>query len=146
MQEIHSPGGPGGSNRRPSTTPPPPRAQRSTGLVPTGPGGVAYPGSVLDGLWVLLIANEGQLPTADADGRVPMMAKSGETTTYLLGFKTVVKARQFLASQGIEGAEPRMIVRGNRDDMLRIAQAASASGVLVDYDPVTQAYASVSSF
>ena len=138
MQEIHSPGAPGGSNRRPSTTPPPPRAQRSTGLVPTGPG------SVLDGLWVLLIANEDQLPTADADGRVPMMAKSGETTTYLLGFKTVVKARQFLSSQGIEGAEPRMVVRGNRDDMLRIAQAAGASGVLIDYDPVTQAYGSVS--
>lgn len=136
MQEIHS-GGSGGSNRRPATTPPP-RAQRATGLVPTGPG------SVLDGLWVLLIANEDQLPTADADGRVPMMAKSGETATYLLGFKTVVKARQFLASQSIEGAEPRMVVRGNREDMLRIAQAAGATAVLVDYDPTTQAYGAVS--
>lgn len=139
MQEIHSPGGSGGANRRPSTAPPP-RAQRTTGLVAGGPG------SVLDGLWVLLIANEGQLPTADADGRVPMMAKSGETSTYLLGFKTVVKARQFLASQGIEGAEPRMVVRGNRDDMLRIAQSAGANAVLVDYEPATQAYAAVSAF
>jgi len=100
---------------------------------------------VLDGLWVLLIQNEDQLPTADADGRVPMMARSGETTTYLLGFKNVVKARQFLISQGIEGAEPRMVVRGNRDEMLRIAQSANATGVLVDYDPATQAYGSVSS-
>lgn len=136
MQEIHSPGGTGGSSRRPGTTPPP-RAQRSTGIVASGPG------SVLDGLWVLLIANEDQLPTADADGRVPMMAKSGETATYLLGFKTVVKARQFLTSQGIEGAEPRMVVRGNRDDMLRIAQSVNANGVLIDYDPVTQAYGAI---
>lgn len=140
MQETHTPGGPGGSNRRPSTTPPPARAQRNTGLVQTGPG------SVLDGLWVLLIANEGQLPTADADGRVPMMAKSGETTTYLLGFKNVPKARQFLASQSIEGAEPRMVVRGNRDDMLRIAQAAGATAVLIDYEPVSQAYGAIVEF
>ena len=140
MQEIHSPGGPGGPNRRASTTQPPPRASRVTGQIATGPG------SVLDGLWVLLIANEGQLADADADGRVPMMAKSGETTTFLLGFKTVVKARQFLTSQSIEGAEPRMVVRGNRDDLLRIAQSAGASGVLLDYDPTTQAYTSVTNF
>ena len=119
-----------------STTQPPPRAQRATGPVAAGPG------SVLDGLWVLLIANDDQLPTADADGRVPMMAKSGETA-YLLGFKTVVKARQFLTSQGIDGAEPRMVVRGNRDDMVRIAQAANAQSVLIDYEPANQSYAGI---
>ncbi|MBP8808998.1 MAG: hypothetical protein KBG48_06040 [Kofleriaceae bacterium] len=119
-----------------STTQPPPRAQRATGPVAAGPG------SVLDGLWVLLIANEDQLPTADADGRVPMMAKSGDTA-YLLGFKTVVKARQFLTSQGIEGAEPRMVVRGNRDDMVRIAQSANAQSVLIDYEPANQSYAGI---
>lgn len=139
MQEIRSSGG-HGDNRRPPTVQPPHRAGRATGAVAAGPG------SVLDGLWVLLLANEGQLPTADADGRVPMMAKSGDTTTYLLGFKTVVKARQFLADQAIEGAEPRMVVRGNREEMLRIAQSAGATGVLVDYEPATQAYASVSGF
>jgi hypothetical protein len=118
----------------------PPRAARATGTVNTGPG------SVLDGLWVLLIANEDQLPTADADGRVPMMARSSETLTYLLGFKTVVKARQFIAAQAIEGAEARMLVRANRDDMMRIAQAAGATQVLIDYDPTSQSYAAISSF
>ncbi|MBK9033239.1 MAG: hypothetical protein IPL61_18530 [Myxococcales bacterium] len=123
--------------RRASNTQPPPRASRATGPVNAGPG------SVLDGLWVLLIANEDQLPTADADGRVPMMARSGETTNFLLGFKTVVKARQFLSSQGIEGAEPRMVVRGNRDEMLRIAQAAQANSVLIDYEPSDQSYGAI---
>ena len=118
----------------------PPRAARATGPVNSGPG------SVLDGLWVLLIANEDQLPTADADGRVPMMARSSETLTYLLGFKTVVKARQFIAAQAIEGAEARMLVRANRDDMMRIAQAAGATQVLIDYDPTSQSYAAISSF
>lgn len=122
--------------RAASTTQPPPRAARATGPVSTGPG------SVLDGLWILLIDNEDQLPTADADGRVPMMAKSGDTA-YLLGFKTVVKARQFLESQGITGAEPRMVVRGNRDDVVRIAQSVDALSVLIDYEPATQQYAGI---
>jgi hypothetical protein len=119
----------------------PPRAARATGTAAN-----IGPGAVLDGLWVLLIANEDQLPTADADGRVPMMARSSETLTYLLGFKTVVKARQFIAAQAIEGAEARMLVRANRDDMMRIAQAAGATQVLIDYDPTSQSYAAISSF
>lgn len=126
--------------RRGSNTQPPPRAARATGPVNAGPG------SVLDGLWVLLIANEEQLPTADADGRVPMMARSSETLVYLLGFKTVVKARQFLAEQRIEGAEARMVVRGNRDEVVRIAQAAGATSVLIDYEPATQAYGAITGF
>jgi hypothetical protein len=121
--------------RRGSTTQPPTRAARATGPVLGAP-------SVLDGLWVLLIANDDQLPTADADGRVPMMAKSGQTS-YLLGFKTVVKARQFITSQGIEFAEPRMVVRGNRDELVRIAQSADATSVLIDYEPANQSYAGI---
>ena len=102
------------------------------------------PGSVLDGLWVVLVANEGQVPLADADGRVPMMAKAGDEATYLLGFKNVFKARQFLAAHDVD-AEPRMVVRGNRDEMLRIARSAGATGVLVDYDPATQKYSAATS-
>jgi hypothetical protein len=101
---------------------------------------------VLEGLWVLLVANEGQLPTADADGRVPMMAKAGDDAAYLLAFKNVFKARQFLISTDAEGAEPRMVVRGNREEMLRIARSAGAAGVLLDYDPSTGQYASATSF
>jgi hypothetical protein len=84
---------------------------------------------VLDGLWVLLIDDE------------PMIARAGDDQTYLLGFKNAARARQFAATQAIEGAEPRMIVRGNKDAIMTVARASGVVGVLVDYDPVTQQYA-----
>lgn len=96
----------------------------------------------LAGLWVLLVRNEGELSTQDADGRVPVMARAGDEQTYLLVFKDVVKARQFVAVQDLPGAEPRMVVRGNRDDIVRIARSAGVVGTLLDYDPTTQRYAS----
>jgi hypothetical protein len=99
------------------------------------------PTTPLDGLWVLLVQNAGELTTQDNDGRVPVMARSGEDQTYLLVFKNVVKARQFVASQDLDGAEPRMVVRGNRDDIIRIAKSAGVVGTLLDYDPSTQQYA-----
>lgn len=95
----------------------------------------------LDGLWVLLVNNDGELPTADAAGRVPVMCRTGNEQTYLLTFKNVAKARQFLAHSDLDGAEPRMVVRGNRDDIVRIAKTAGAVGTLLDYDPSTQQYA-----
>ena len=110
----------------------------------TLPAAAMTPRSVLEGLWVLLVDNEGQLGLADADGRVPMMARAGDDQTYLLGFKNVAKARAFLVASSLDGAEPRMVVRGNRDEILRIAQSARCAGVLVDYDPTTGAYAAAS--
>lgn len=95
----------------------------------------------IDGLWVLLVDNEGELNAQDASGRVPVMARAGNDQTYLLVFKNVVKARQFVATQSLDGAEPRMVVRGNRDDIVRIARSAGVVGTLVDYDPNTQQYA-----
>ena len=95
----------------------------------------------LDGLWVLLVSNEGELMAQDAAGRVPVMARAGNEQTYLLVFKNVVKARQFVSNSTLEGAEPRMVVRGNRDDILRIARSAGVVGTLLDYDPSTQRYA-----
>ena len=95
----------------------------------------------LDGLWVLLVSNEGELMAQDAAGRVPVMARAGNEQTYLLVFKNVVKARQFVSNSNLEGAEPRMVVRGNRDDILRIARSAGVVGTLLDYDPSTQRYA-----
>jgi len=97
--------------------------------------------ATIGGLWVLLVSNDGELPTQDNDGRVPVMARSGDDQTYLLVFKNVVKARQFVAASDLEGAEPRMVVRGNRDDIVRIAKSAGVVGTLVDYDPKTQEYA-----
>jgi hypothetical protein len=95
----------------------------------------------LDGLWVLLVSNEGELMAQDAAGRVPVMARAGNEQTYLLVFKNVVKARQFVSHSNLEGAEPRMVVRGNRDDIIRIARSAGVVGTLLDYDPSTQQYA-----
>ena len=95
----------------------------------------------LDGLWVLLVSNEGELMAQDAAGRVPVMARAGNDQTYLLVFKNVVKARQFVSNSNLEGAEPRMVVRGNRDDIMRIARSAGVVGTLLDYDPSTQQYA-----
>ena len=95
----------------------------------------------LDGLWVLLVSNEGELTAEDPAGRVPVMARAGNEQTYLLVFKNVVKARQFVSTSSLEGAEPRMVVKGNRDDIMRIARSAGVVGTLLDYDPSTQQYA-----
>lgn len=96
----------------------------------------------LAGLWVLLIQNHGEISAEDAEGRVPVMARSGDAQTYLLVFKDVAKARQFGAVQELEDAEPRMVVRGNQQDIMRIARSAGVVGTLLDYDPKTQRYAS----
>jgi hypothetical protein len=102
---------------------------------------IAAPNS-LNGVWVVLVQNDGELATQDADGRVPVMARAGNDQTYLLTFKNVVKARQFVAQQDLPGAEPRMVVRGNQSDIMRIARSAGVVGTLLDYDPSTQKYAS----
>src|SRR3954469_1258598 len=95
----------------------------------------------LDGQWVLLIENKGELGAQDAEGRVPVMARAGDDKPYLLVFKNVAKARQFVALSDLDGAQPRMVVRGNRDEIVRIARSANVVGTLVDYDPSTQGYA-----
>ena len=97
--------------------------------------------SSLDGLWVLLVANQGQLQAADIEARVPVMARTGNHETYVLGFKNMVKARQFMTASQLENAEPRMVVKANKSEYLRIAHEAGVTGVLVDYDPTTQQYA-----
>jgi hypothetical protein len=100
------------------------------------------PKSSLDGLWVLLVANRGQFPIAGINGRIPMMARTGNDEKYLLGFKNMSKARAFIAQSALENAEPRMVVKGNKSEYLRIAHEAGVTGVLVDYDPRTQEYRS----
>lgn len=96
----------------------------------------------LTNLWVLLVQNDGELTVQDAEGRVPMLARTGNDQRYLLVFKNVAKARQFLSSQDVQDAEPRMVVRANHDDIVRIAKSAGVVGTLLDYDPATQKYAS----
>lgn len=84
--------------------------------------------SPVEGLWVLLVDGEA------------MMAQAGNDQMYLLGFTNAVKARKFIASQDVV-AEPRMIVRANKDHLIASARASKAVGILVDYDLATQAYA-----
>lgn len=96
--------------------------------------------TTLEGLWVLLMANDGGLPDSDADGRVPVMAQAGNNAVYVVAFKNVAKARQFCTEAALEGAEARMVVRGNKDEVLRVARSAGALGTLVDYDIKTQKY------
>ena len=95
--------------------------------------------STLEGQWVLLADNDGQLTAQDSDGRVPLMVRSGDGQTYLLAFKNAAKARAFVTSQGLDGVEARMVVRAYKDDIVRIAKSASVAGVLVDYDPESSA-------
>jgi hypothetical protein len=80
-------------------------------------------------MWVLLVEND------------PVMALAGDNQNYLLVFKNVVKAREFVASQDLDGAEPRMVVRSNHDQIVSTARASGATGTLLDYDPSTQQYA-----
>ena|SRR5690242_19585187 len=84
--------------------------------------------SPIEGLWVLLVDGEA------------MLAQAGNDQMYLLGFKNAVKARKFVASQDVV-AEPRMIVRANKDGIVASARASKAVGVLVDYDLANQTYA-----
>ena len=100
--------------------------------------------SSLDGLWVLLVTNQGQLAVADDDARIPVMARTGNDETYVLGFKNMSKARQFMAKSELADAEPRMVVQANKSEYLRIAHKAGVAGVLVDYDPTTQQYGAAS--
>jgi hypothetical protein len=95
----------------------------------------------LEGLWVLLVRNEGEIDVSDADGRVPLLALAGNNKTYLLGWKNAVKARQFAATSELEGAEARMVVKGNKDEVLRIVRSAGVAGLLVDFDATTKQYA-----
>lgn len=97
----------------------------------------------IDGMWVVLVANDGELTDADADGRVPVMALAGNEQRYLLVFRNAARARQFATQSELVGAEARMIVRTNQSELVRIARSAGVVGVLVDYEATTQKYFAV---
>jgi len=99
--------------------------------------------SNLDGLWVVLV-DDAETGMVRIEGRVPMMARAGDDQTYLLGFKNVISARHFLSTSSIEDAEPRMVVKGNKDQFLSAARQNGVVGILVDYDPSTQEYSAAS--
>ncbi len=120
------------------------RTSHASGGSGSGSGSTSrgpVPPTSLTGLWVLLVQNEGELSTQDADGRVPVMCRAGNNQMYMLVFKDMSKARAFAAASELTGAEARMVVRGNHDEMLRIARSAGVVGTLLDYDATTQRYA-----
>lgn len=101
------------------------------------------PQSVLNGLWLLLVKQDEELSSKIED-QVPVMAKAGNDMNYLLGFKNAANARKFLEESQIDNAEPRMVVTANQDNFLHCAKANGAAGLLVDYDPASQAYSKAS--
>jgi len=99
--------------------------------------------SSLDGLWLVLVeGQEDQKLGPTFEGRVPMLARAGDDQTYLLGFRNMPSARRFLARSPVAGAEPRMVVKRNKEELLNVARANGVVGVLVDYDPDTRGYSS----
>ena len=92
----------------------------------------------------LLAPTEGRATVLGLDvagGAIVSGSFQAHDQTYLLVFKDVVKARRFCADSELDGAEPRMVVRGNREDIIRIARSAGVVGVLQDYDAKSQKYA-----
>ncbi len=126
MQHHEEPHGTAHSRRRstlsPASTPTPPRA-------PT----------TIDGLWLVMIEQD---TGPVIEGRVPLMARAGDDQNYLLAFRNAQGARKFLESSPVANAEVRLVVRSNKDELLRVARENGVVGMLVDYDPETQAYGS----
>ncbi|MEZ4358619.1 MAG: hypothetical protein R3B48_00450 [Kofleriaceae bacterium] len=90
---------------------------------------------------MLLVQNEGEIASVDADGRVPVLALAGNNQTYLLGWKNAAKARQFVVDSELGDAEPRMVVKANKGEILDIARSAGVVGLLVDFEAKTKQYA-----
>jgi hypothetical protein len=89
-------------------------------------------GSSIEGLWVILVQEEGN--------KVPMLARAGNGL-YLLAFRTGYTARKFMTdSQLPAGAEPRMVVSANLPEIMAIIAGKSLAGVLIDYDAATNTY------
>jgi hypothetical protein len=93
-------------------------------------------GSTLEGLWVLLVTENG--------AKTPLLAKAGNGL-FLLAFKTGFTARKFLVeSQAEKSVEPRMVVSSNRPQIVA-SVGKDVAGVLVDYDFVNNTYKTASS-
>ncbi len=89
--------------------------------------------STLEGLWYIQAGD-------DQRSRAPLLAKVGEDT-YMLAFSTAVKARNFIQRMNVDNADVGMIVRGNLEDVRGQLRSFGAAGVIIDYDPDTQAFA-----
>ncbi len=114
------------SRSRTPTYQPPTRAQTNTS---------APLPKTLDGLWVLLADNGGQLEAEDSDGKVPILAQAGDQYYYLLAFRNAAKARAFATSHGLDDVNARMVVGVYKEELIRVSRAVGAIGMLLDYEP-----------
>jgi hypothetical protein len=87
----------------------------------------------LEGLWYIQAGE-------DQKSRAPLLAKVGEDT-YMLAFSAAPKARTFIQRMNVEHADIGMIVRGNGEEVRGQLREYGAVGVIIDYDPDTQAFA-----
>jgi len=88
-------------------------------------------GSSLEGLWVILVAENGN--------KVPLMAKAGNGT-YLLAFRTGFTARKLMVDRVVSDGEPRLILKHNIAELIGQSLVQSLAGVLIDYDAQTNKY------
>jgi hypothetical protein len=89
-------------------------------------------GSSIEGLWVILVP--------DDSGKTPMLARAGNGL-YLLAFRTGFTARKFMTDGKVpQGAEPRMVVGANLQEVLASVAGKDVQGVLIDYDYSTNTY------
>lgn len=91
-------------------------------------------GSSIEGLWVILVAD----PDEQAR-KVPLLART-KSGLYLLAWKTGLGARKFLADTRLGGAEERLVVRANLDEVTRFVNGRGVAGVIVDYDAEHNTY------
>jgi hypothetical protein len=90
--------------------------------------------SGIEGLWYI------QATAEDNRSRHPLLARVGEDT-YMLAFSNAPKARNFIQQMHVTQAEVGMIVRGNVEEVRNTLRNFGAAGVIIDYDPETQAFA-----
>jgi type IV secretory pathway TraG/TraD family ATPase VirD4 len=88
-------------------------------------------GSSIEGLWVILVTQEGAM--------LPMLARAG-SGLYLLAFKTGFTARKFVTDSKLTDAEPRMVVSANLAEVISALEGKEIAGVLIDYDATTNTY------
>ena len=96
-----------------------------------------HKGASIEGLWVILVSDEGQ-----GEQKTPMLARAGNGL-YLLGFRTAFTARKWVTESTAAlppGAEPRMVVGANLAEIMTQLRAKQVSGVVVDYDAITNTY------
>ena len=87
----------------------------------------------IEGLWYVQAGDDNKV-------RYPLLAKVGDDT-YMLAFSDAFKARSFIQAMNVAQADIGLIVRGNVEEVRGQLRQFGAAGIIIDYDPETQAFA-----